>query len=193
MAAAKGNKYGAGNKGGRPKEYSSEYHDDRAFNFCLTGMTDAQIALAFEIGVATLTKWKKAYEGFGLAFVRGREDAIAQVGRALFERAIGYQHPETQFFVTRIGKDTDVVASEDTIKQYPPEVKAISLYLANRTRAAENRWRERPDDYDKDGALAAGANGGSVALTISIVDPKSKDQVEMDIAGADDEEDTDNT
>lgn len=187
MAAAKGNKYGSLSKHGRPKEYNPDYHDDRTFNFCLAGMNDKQIALAFDISVATLVRWKNESKTFCEAFLRGREDSIAAVSRALFERAIGYQHPETQFFVTRTAKDRDTVVSEETIKQYPPEVKAAALYLANRTKSVEYRWRERPDDYDKDGALAAGAGGG-VALTINIVDPKSKEQIQFDVAGADDDE-----
>lgn len=120
--------------GGRPTLYRPEYANIAKF-LCQRGATDVEIATALSVSVASISLWKKVYEEFSEALKRGKEDADANVERALYERAIGYSHPDTKYF----SYEGEII-SADTIKYYPPDVAACFIWLKNRKKA---EWKDR--------------------------------------------------
>ena len=87
MAAAKGNKYAKGNKGGgRTSDYQEEYLE-QAYKFCLLGATDAQLAEFFNVSETTINNWKDKHEEFSLALKRGKMIADAEIANSLYQRA----------------------------------------------------------------------------------------------------------
>jgi ABC-type transport system substrate-binding protein len=129
-------------KVGRPTMYKPEF-DNQAFKLCLLGHTDEELARYFEIEVSTLNKWKLANPKFVESIKAGREDADAEVSQALYKAAMGYSHTETVFHVVSDGNGlgSSIVAT-DTVKQYPPNERALRFWLMNRQRA---KWTEKQE------------------------------------------------
>lgn len=119
---------------GRPTKYVKEY-DEQVYKLCLLGATDVQIADFFNIAPRTVDYWKHKYPDFLRSLKRGKIVADAKVAEALFNRAIGYEHPETKFFCYE-GR----VISVDTVKHYPPDTGAACMWLKNRA-----GWVDRKD------------------------------------------------
>lgn len=122
---------------GRPTKYESDYHPDKARKFCLLGMTNEELADAFDISLATLHNWKNKYPEFLDAITRGKEDADAEVAEALRHRAIGYSHAEEKVF-----NNNGEILTYQTIRHYPPDPQAASLWLRNRQPA---KWRDKQE------------------------------------------------
>ena len=119
--------------GGRPTEYRDAFCE-LATNYCLLGATDVQLAEFFGVSGTTINNWKKEHPDFLASIRAGKEDADAQIAGALFHRARGYSHKETDIRVI----DKKIVQTELT-KHYPPEVKAIIFWLKNRQKTL---WRD---------------------------------------------------
>lgn len=119
---------------GRPTKYKEEY-DKLAYDYCLLGATDAQLAEFFDVHEATINKWKIDYPSFYESIKRGKAIADTRVAQALFHRATGYQHPEVDIKVI----DGTVVQTELT-KHYPPDATSMIFWLKNRQPAM---WRDK--------------------------------------------------
>ena len=64
MSAQKGNQYAVGNPGGEsPEKYKPEFCVT-AYQMCLLGATDKQMAEAFGVCETTIGTWKKRHEEF---------------------------------------------------------------------------------------------------------------------------------
>jgi hypothetical protein len=99
--------------------------------------------IANTIGVArsTFDEWRKNYPEFSAALQQGEEDADIRVERALFERAVGYQHPETKLMTVSRGEGMgSVVERHEVTMIYPPDTAAAKFWLTNRRL---DRWQER--------------------------------------------------
>jgi hypothetical protein len=120
--------------GGRPTEYKPEYCQ-QARKLGALGAVDKEIADFFEVSEVTLNAWKKKYPEFLKSLKAGKADVDKQVEDKLLARAMGYNHPETKFFVVE-----GEIVKEDTIKHYPPDVKAQQYWLNNRK---PKEWRNR--------------------------------------------------
>ncbi|MDE2389257.1 MAG: helix-turn-helix domain-containing protein [Betaproteobacteria bacterium] len=120
--------------GGRPTAYKSEY-TEQAYNYCLLGATDVQLAEFFSVTESTINLWKKKQPEFANALKRGKMLADARVVHSLFKRANGYSHPETHINFHE-GK---IVQSEIT-KHYPPDTTACIFWLKNRQ---PKYWRDK--------------------------------------------------
>ena len=90
-------KLGKTRRVGRPRGYKDEYRD-QAYRLCLLGYTDAELAKFFGIAESTLYAWKLDYPEFSEGIKSGREDADSRVAKSMFERAVGYSHPEEKVF-----------------------------------------------------------------------------------------------
>lgn len=100
------------------------------------GFTEAEIAELKGITPQTLANWK-ADPAFFDFLKSAKAVADSWVERSLYERAVGYDHPEDKIFCdTGTGKVTTV----RTIKHVPPDVTAQIFWLKNRKRL---EWRER--------------------------------------------------
>lgn len=108
--------------------------DDKARKLALLGSTNKDIADFFEVSIKTIEGWIKNKKSFREALNQGRIIANANVAESLYKSAIGYSHPDTQFFIVK-GKLTSV----QTTKHYPPNAVAAIKWLSIRDR---ERWAE---------------------------------------------------
>lgn len=123
-------------KRGRKTLYRKEYAE-QAYKLCLLGMTRKEMAAYFEIAEATLDNWCARHPEFLEALKDGRENADAKVAQSLYRRACGYEHPEDKIFQY---EGSPIVVP--TIKHYPPDTGAATLWLKNRQ---PEKWRDKQD------------------------------------------------
>lgn len=124
-------------KVGRPTLYKPEYNE-QARKFCLMGATDADLADFFEVCIDTITEWKNRYEEFSASVKRGKSQADANVADRLYQRAMGYSHPDVH--VSNYQGD---VTLTPIIKEYAPDTTAAIFWLKNRQRT---QWRDRVEN-----------------------------------------------
>lgn len=122
---------------GRPTKFKPEYAR-QAQKMCELGATDQDLAEAFDVSRSTLNLWKAKYKEFSDTLRLGKDAADDRVEAALYHRAIGYSHPDTDIRVI----DNKIVTT-DMIKHYPPETKANLAWLYNRR---PNKWHPAPKD-----------------------------------------------
>jgi DNA-binding XRE family transcriptional regulator len=122
--------------GGRPSDYRVKFNK-QAYRLCLLGATDEDMAEFFEVSKQTINTWKQKHPKFLDSIKRGKTQANAEVAERLFERAKGYSHPEDKIFQY---EGTPIIVP--TIKHYPPDTQAASLWLRNREPA---RWRDKQE------------------------------------------------
>lgn len=101
----------------------------------MLGMTDAKIAEEMGVNRATIARWKEKYKEFCDALKKGKETPDDAVQSALFQRAVGYTHPEDKIFQYE-GEPIIV----PTVKHYPPDVTACIFWLKNRK---PEMWRDK--------------------------------------------------
>lgn len=131
---------------GRPSSYRPEFAE-QAYNYCLLGATDIQLAEFFEVSEVTLNAWKKEFPEFLKSLKEGKELADAKVAQALFHRATGYSHPEVD-----IKMYEGHVIKTDLVKHYPPDTGAAMAWLKNRQGGL---WRDKQevDHKSTDGTM----------------------------------------
>ena len=135
---------------GQPTKYKDDYAR-QAFRHCLLGATDKDLAGLFNVSEATINNWKIEYPKFLESVKAGKEDADAKVAEAMYNRAIGYEHPEDKVFCNRDGEVTTVGVT----KHYPPDGPTCMNWLKNR----------QPDKFrDKHDHELTGKDGGPVQI-----------------------------
>lgn len=135
----------------RNMEYMSKFRDwhvRTVFYYALLGMTDEQIAQAFDISLSTLSMWKRKHQTFLDALKEGKQQADAQVVHSLYQLALGYEHPSEQLFMGKeryfdpqtgkLIKEEPKIVRAPITKKYPPNAKAAIKWLE--TRQAEH-WK----------------------------------------------------
>lgn len=119
---------------GQPTKYDPAFAE-QAFKLCLLGATDEDLYNFFGVCEKTLNNWKRAHPEFLQALKDGKEVADANVGARLYERALGYSHPEDKIFICD-GEPLVV----PTVKHYPPDTTACIFWLKNRR---SQNWRDK--------------------------------------------------
>lgn len=134
---------------GRPSKYKTEYAE-LAYKFCLLGATDQRLADFFEVSLDTVQEWKRVHPEFVSALINGREVADAEIAASLYHRAKGYVHTEDDIRTVSVGGGQSEIVITPTLKHYPPDTAAASLWLRNRQSA---KWRDKIENevYGKDG------------------------------------------
>jgi len=122
---------------GRPSKHKEEYNA-QAYKLCLLGATDKELADFFDTSEQTINAWKKQFPEFLESLKRGKESADAMVASKLFNRAIGYEHEDTQFASFQ-GQITD---QQTYTKHYAPDTTACIFWLKNRQ---PTRWRDKTE------------------------------------------------
>lgn len=132
---------------GRPTKYKKEYAE-QAYKLCLLGFIDAELAKFFEVDVVTLNKWKRDFPEFLMSIKGGKEIANSNVAESLYKRAMGYEHDEEKVFCN-MGE----ITTHQTVKHYPPDTQAASLFLRNRQ---PDKWRDKQeiDHQSSDGSMS---------------------------------------
>ncbi len=146
MAAPKGNKNAAGNKGGgRATDYKKSYALN-AYKLTLLGATDNELAYFFEVSEKTINTWKKNHIEFSSALKKGKDLADAEVVTKIFKRANGYKYDEVSYEKILLDSDKDenikkeVYKKKLTIKEVAPDVTAQIFWLKNRQK---DKWKDR--------------------------------------------------
>jgi hypothetical protein len=137
-------KAAAPQKRGRPSAYKPEFAA-QAKKVCLLGATDKDLAGFFEVSEQTLNNWKKRHPEFLESLKEGRALADANVGMRLYERAMGYSHPEDKIF-----NDNGSPLIVPTTKHYPPDTTAAIFWLKNRR---PDLWRDK-QEHEHSGEVA---------------------------------------
>lgn len=137
--------------GGRPTDYKEEYNE-QAYNYCLLGATDAELAVFFGVCVATINNWKNDYPLFLESLKQGKEMADARVAKALFSRATGYSHEDVD-----IKMYEGQIIETPTIKHYPPDATSMIFWLKNRQ---PEKWREKREPVEVD------ANDNEITINV---------------------------
>lgn len=117
---------------GRPTKYKEEYNE-QAYNYCLLGAIDEQLAIFFDISVTTLNTWKELHPDFLASIKKGKEIADLEVTQSLKKRASGMRLKK------QVVKDGGVIEIEDEI---PPDTTAMIFWLKNRQ---PKIWRDKQD------------------------------------------------
>lgn len=123
-------------KMGRPSKFDS-LDLDKVRKVASKGWTDAEMADFFEVTEQTWNNWKLAHEDFFESLKEWKAEADLRVERSLYERAIGYSHPEDKIF--NDGGEPLVVP---TRKNYPPDTTAAIFWLKNRQ---SGNWRDKQE------------------------------------------------
>lgn len=133
MSAPKGNLNARGNKGGRKSSYKPIYANIAGVMSQL-GATQADLAAAFKVSETALSGWKRSKPAFLEALKQGQEVADAKVVKSLYQRALGYEHPEIKVFCNK----GDIVTHEIT-RYYPPDSTSCIFWLKNRN---PKEWKD---------------------------------------------------
>ncbi|MBC2659739.1 terminase [Pseudomonas sp. MSSRFD41] len=120
--------------GGRPTKYKPEYVQ-QAEKLCALGATDSEMADFFEVTISTFSLWKVKHPEFSEALKGGKDIADRRVETALYNRAMGYSHEETDVRVV-----DGAVVMTPMIKHYPPDTTAAIFWLKNRK---PQEWRDK--------------------------------------------------
>jgi len=121
---------------GRPTLYRPELCE-LARRLALLGLTETEMAEAFNIDVGTLIEWKARHKEFREAIERGGVHADAHMAESLYHRGLGYRHEAVKIFMPA-GAAAPVYAPYT--QHCPPDTQAMSLWLRNRQPA---KWRDR--------------------------------------------------
>lgn len=139
--------------GGRPTDYKEEYNQ-LAFNYSLLGATDVVMASYFGVSEVTFNAWKEKYPEFLKSLKAGKDEADSKVAASLYNRALGYSHPEDD-----IRSVNGEIVITPTIKHYPPDTAAGIFWLKNRQ---GKQFREKIDHEH------TGANGGPIESNVNV-------------------------
>lgn len=135
---------------GRPTSYKPEYAE-QAFKLCLLGATDKELASFFDVSEQTINAWKSSHSEFLESLKKGKAEADSNVANSLYNRALGYSHPEIDIRVAN-----GEIVETPIIKHYPPDATSAIFWLKNRQR---DKWRDKVEQEIS----------GEVGLTVNIV------------------------
>jgi hypothetical protein len=113
------------------------------------GYTDQMMADFFEIGIATLYRWRHRHPEFKAALAHNKAIDDAEVVSALRRSAVGYSHPDVHIS-NYMG---DITVTKVT-KHYPPNPASLGMWLYNR----------QPHLFQKDPQQATSGDSAADAL-----------------------------
>ena len=90
------------------------------------GMTEYSISEKLGIHYNTFARYRNQYNVLSELYARAMKERNCLVMHKMFERAIGYEHPDLF-----IAQNKGEIVKEEIIKHYPPDVNAADLYLRN--------------------------------------------------------------
>src|SRR5216683_8215382 len=111
---------------GRPSLYKPEFAE-QAFELCLAGATNQDLADTFDVGHSTIDNWLQKHPEFAQSVKRGRDLADGRVAHGLYSRAIGYTYETTRVVLHR-GEPISVPHTAHK----PPDIHAGIFWLRNR-------------------------------------------------------------
>lgn len=124
------------NKRGQPTKYKIEYNN-QVLVLAEKGFTDKEIGKVFNVTDTTIDNWKKKFPQFFVSLKKGKEIADNKVVQSLYQRALGYSHPEVH-----ISNYQGKITKTNIIKHYPPDSTSCIFWLKNRD---SMNWRDKTD------------------------------------------------
>lgn len=121
---------------GRPTRYQKTY-PEQAAKLCALGATDDDLADFFNVTKQTINNWKDRYPEFLDSVKSAKAELDESVERSLFQRAMGYSHPEEKVF-----NNNGEIITHQTRKHYPPDATSMIFWLKNRQ---PEKWRDAQD------------------------------------------------
>lgn len=118
----------------RPTKFRPEFVK-QAKALCQLGATDPELADFFCVSRRTINYWKTQSPAFAKALHVGKTAADERVKRALFTRATGFEHEETDIRVVA-GR----IVKTQVTKVFPPDSTACIFWLKNRA-----GWKDKQD------------------------------------------------
>lgn len=122
--------------GGRPTKFKPD-HVVTARALAKLGATNIEMAEAFGVSLSTLNLWKAQHKEFSDAIKVGKTVADERVIDSLYNRAMGYSHPDTDIRVV-----DGAIIETPLIKHYPPDTTAAIFWLKNRR---PDEWRDKQE------------------------------------------------
>ena len=122
--------------GGRP---SKKQHLDltQVEKVARKGWTDEEMADFFGVDRRTWYRWKADDEEFCHALKQWKDEADERVERSLYERAMGYSHPDVH-----VSNFQGEITLTPLTKHYPPDTTAAIFWLKNRR---PEQWRDKQE------------------------------------------------
>lgn len=133
--------------------YKAEFAD-QARKLCVLGATNPDLADFFGVSKTSVDNWIAGKPAFREAVLDGRQRADARVAESLFQRAVGYSHPDTHITSYR-----SEITETPITKHYPPDTIACTFWLKNRR---PDLWRDRHEQE------VTGKGGGPVEAKVTI-------------------------
>ncbi|MFA5965605.1 MAG: hypothetical protein WC804_16440 [Sphingomonas sp.] len=127
---------------GRPTAYKPEFAGI-AERLCRNGATDIEVADILGISVRTFYRWCLLHDDFTAAVRVGKDAADDRVERALYQRAVGYDHVAEKIVTPRGGAPLVM----PYMVHVPADVRAAMHWLAIRR---PRPWARIPDQPDAD-------------------------------------------
>jgi len=158
MQKQKGSLKTAKRKRGRPTKKTPQVVE-KIYELARKGRSDKEIAEITGLTHRTLSNWKTWDFEFLSTFNEARKIADNMVEVSLFQKAVGYSHPDTKVFC-----NDGNVTTVPLMKHYPPDAIAAKFWLTNRQ---PERWREKLEH--------TGADGGPMEVKVTVEDYTSGD------------------
>ncbi len=121
-------------RSGRPTKYKPDFCE-QAYKLCKAGAINPDLAAKFGVAEATVSVWRKKHPEFQDAVKSGKRECDHKVEHSLYERAMGYTHPEEKIF-----QQNGEIVGVTVAKHYPPDSTSMIFWLKNRDPA---RWRDK--------------------------------------------------
>lgn len=144
----------------RPTRYKADFVG-QAVKLCRLGATDKELAEFFGVTEKTINNWKSAHPEFLQSLKDGKQLADAEVADKLFQRAIGFSHPDVH-----ISNYQGEVTITPITKHYAPDPTSMIFWLKNRR---PDLWRDKPEANDGDQVTLP------VKVEISVKDARIRD------------------
>jgi len=142
----------------------------KIFQLCLLRVEDEEIVKHFGIGKTTWNKWLRTEPSIAETVKRGRTEADAQVANALYLRAIGYTHPETE---TQWNHKSERWETLEIMRHYPPDPTAGIFFLINRQRG---RWFDVRSPQLSLNLAVKGVDEQALAIARALMSQADQDQ-----------------
>ena len=138
--------------GGRPTKYLPIYNK-QAYELCLCGYLDEDLARFFDVHTDTINEWKKVYPQFKASIRKGKDPANALVAKSLFKNAVGFKTTEITFEKQDTKErleatpDGEITGNPEykkkvVIKEIAGDFRAQAFFLKNRV---PDYWRDKQE------------------------------------------------